>query len=107
LHDRAKPEAMDLVIALTRSHRTARMELVMTDGRVAAVVDKPRLYYVPTPALQQSGPGSAVFTVDGGFVGLMVLQRTPKGETWAVIVPAEDIAETAQQVPVQPAGGGR
>lgn len=99
LNDAAKPQVMDTVIALSRSHRTARLEPVLTDGRVAAVVDKPRLFYAATPALQQSGPGSAVFTLDGKFVGQLLLQRTPKGETWSVIVPAEDIAETAQQVP--------
>jgi len=100
-HD-VKPELMEQVIAMSRSHRTPRLEPVFTDGRIAAIVEKPRLFYVATPALQNSGPGSAVFTLDGRFIGQILLQRTPKGDTWGVIIPAADIAETAKQAPEEP-----
>lgn len=101
LTDAAKPEVMDMVIALARSSRTPRLDPILTDARIAAIVDKPRLFYVGTPPLQNSGPGSAVFALDGKFIGLLLLQRTGKGETWSVIVPAADIAETAKQAPAE------
>jgi len=101
LNDAAKPEVMDQVLAFARSNRTPRLDPILTDGRIAAIVDKPRLFYVGTPALQNSGPGSAVFALDGKFIGQLLLQRTAKGETWTVIVPAADIAETAKQAPAE------
>jgi hypothetical protein len=101
LNDAAKPEILDNVLALARSNRTPRLEPVLTDGRIGAIVDKPRLFYIGTPALQNSGPGSAVFALDGKFIGQLLLQRTAKGETWSVIVPAADIAETAKQAPAE------
>jgi hypothetical protein len=101
LNDAAKPDVMDNVLALARSNRTPRLDPILTDGRIAAIVNKPRLFYVGTPALQNSGPGSAVFALDGKFIGQLLLQRTAKGETWGVIVPAADIAETAKQAPAE------
>jgi len=101
LNDAAKPEVLDNAIALSRSSRTPRLNPILTDGRIAAIVDKPRLFYIGTSALVNSGPGSAVFALDGKFIGQILLQRTPKGETWSVIVPAADIAETAKQAPAE------
>jgi len=101
LNDAATPEVMEQVIALARSNRTPRLDPILTDGRIAAIVDKPRLFYVATPALQNSGPGSAVFALNGKLIGQILLQRTAKGETWSVIVPAADIAETAKQAPAE------
>ncbi len=101
LADTAQPQVMDTVIGLARTSRTPRLDPVLSDGRIAAIVDKPRLFYIGTANIQNLGAGSAVFALDGKFIGQMLLQRTTKGETWAVIVPAADIAETAKQAPAE------
>jgi S1-C subfamily serine protease len=103
LSDDAAPEVLDNVVALGRSIRTPRLDPTLTDGRISAIVDKPRLFYVGTSALVNSGAGSAVFALDGKLIGQILLQRTLKGDTWPVIIPAADIAETAKQVPAAPA----
>jgi hypothetical protein len=95
----AKPEVLDNVIALARSNRSPRLSPTLIDGRIAGIVEKPRLFYIGAPSLMNSGAGSAVFALDGKFIGQILLQRTVKNETWLVIVPAADIAETAKQAP--------
>jgi len=86
---------------LSRSTRTPRLEPVLCDARIAAIVDKPRLFYLGTAALQNNSPGSAVFALDGRFIGQLLLRRTTKGETWGVIIPAADIADIAKQAPAE------
>jgi len=101
LSDPAKPEMLDNAIALSRSSRTPRLDPTVHDGRIAGIVDRPRLFYIPNSTLQGSGAGAAVFTLEGKFIGQILLQRTLKGETWMVIIPAADIAETAKQAPAE------
>lgn len=86
---------------------------------VQAKVDKPRLYYVPSmeTMLAMGGP---VFTLDGKFIGILVM-RTIKSESTSmnfaallsgatgnmtpIVVPADDIAIGAGQAP-EPADNG-
>lgn len=96
-----KTDVMDPVIVLTRSIRTPRMDPLVNEERIAAVVDKPRLFYIGSPAMQSTPPGSAVFALDGQLIGQLLTRRSPRGEVWIAIVPAADIAEIAKQVPSQ------
>jgi hypothetical protein len=98
LEDAGKPELLDEVILLTRTVRTPRLDPVLDDARISAVIDKPRLYYVISGL---GSPGHAVFTLDGKYIGQSFLRRSLKGDVWAVIVPAADIAEIAKQAPAQ------
>ena len=96
----AKPEVMDQVIILARSLLTNRLEPIVGDVRIAAIADKPRLFYIGTPALQFNTPGAAVFSLDGKLIGQLLIQHSPKG-AWGVIIPAADIADSAKQAPAE------
>ena len=97
----AKPDVLDSVVVLSRSTRTPRFDPLVDIERIAAIVDKPRLFYIGSPAIQNSAPGSSIFASDGRFIGQLLTRRTARGEIWTVIVPAADIAETAKQAPAE------
>ena len=96
----ARPEVLDQVIILARNLLTHRLEPIVGDVRIAAIADKPRLFYIGTPALQFNTPGSAVFSLDGQLLGQLLIQRGAKS-TWGVIIPAADIADSAKQAPAE------
>ena len=109
----ADVDTMDEVVFINRLGRVAdRKPGVFTDF-IQAKVTKPRPFYVPGYIGMEAGLGAPVFTLDGKFVGLVVL-RTTGGqipfspgpyygltalEIIPVIMPAADILESAEQVP--------
>lgn len=101
LDNAMKADVLDSVVVLSRSIRTPRLDPLVDIERISAIVDKPRLFYIGSPGLQSSPPGSAVFAADGRFIGQLLTRRSTRGEIWSVIVPAADIAETAKQAPAE------
>ena len=110
-----KVELLDQVVVLNRLGSAAGRAYSASLARIAAVVERPRLFYVPEGGL--STLGAPAFTMDGKFVGLFVM-RALKGRSGGggmgmfsfqpdnvtgIIVTAKDILEAARQAP--PAGG--
>ena len=108
LADPALPKTLDQVVVLNRLGNVANWTTSAKLGRIQAVIEKPRTYYILGDDLTLGAP---VFTLDGKIVGIMLL-RTGTGRPsmgaflqgisgmgmLPIILPAEDIAEVAQQV---------
>jgi hypothetical protein len=101
-----KVELFDPVIGVYRQGIVGNRAVALSLGRIASIIDKPRLYYVLDGGLDL---GSAVFSLDGNMVGLVVAKSLPKGASpsnpWdnmiQVILTAKDIAEAAKQAPAE------
>jgi len=109
LADSARLRVLDEVVILNRLGSLANWTTSAKLERVQAVVGKPRTYYVLG---EEIALGAPVFALDGKIVGIMTL-RTAVGRPsmggllrgmsglgmMPVVLPAEDIAEVAEQVP--------
>jgi S1-C subfamily serine protease len=107
-----KVDILDQVIALNRLGNAAGRAYAASVERISAVVERPRLFYVPETSFTTTTLGAPAFTLDGKVVGLFVM-RTLKGRSGAgmgmmnmqpqniagIIVPADDIQKVAKQVP--------
>jgi hypothetical protein len=111
-----KAEILDPVIGLNRLGNAAGRAFSASVERISAIVHRPRLFYVPDSNMTTSSLGCPAFTTDGKFLGLFVM-RAIKGRSSAasimtaqsgnytgVILPAEDIAKGAKQVPAEGKG---
>ena len=108
LADPTSPKALDEVVVLNRLGNVANWTTSARLDRIEAVVEKPRTYYLLGDDLTLGAP---VFALDGKIVGIMLLRTgTTRPSMGAflegisgmgmlpIILPAEDIAEVAQQV---------
>jgi len=105
-----KPQILDQVITLNRLGQVAGREHSASVERIETVVKRPRLFYIPGNDPTMTGLGSPVFTLDGQFVGV-VLIRVVSGASGgsvfggqrdnvvSVIIPASDIQDGATQAP--------
>ena len=101
------PELLDQVVALAQLGKVARREYTVFPVRIEAIVDKPRTFYVPGEHRSRGVMCSPVFLLDGKFVGIGALRMLPskagggpaQGDAIVIVVPAEDIRESARQVP--------
>jgi len=110
-----KVDILDQVIALNRLGNAAGRAYAASVERISAVVERPRLFYVPETSFTTTSLGAPAFTLDGKLVGLFVM-RTLKSRGGAgmgmmgmqpqnvagIIVPADDILKAAKQVPAIP-----
>jgi len=102
----SKPEMLDPIVCLSRQTVVGNRVIAASLHRIASIIDKPRLHYVPDGEPKM---GSLVLSLDGNVVGLSVIKRLPKGagsaSPWEnimqVILPAKDIAEAAKQAPAE------
>ena len=108
-----KVDILDEVIALNRLGNAAGRAYAASFERIAAVVERPRLFYVPETSFTTTSLGAPAFTLDGKLVGLFVV-RTLRGRSGGgmsmmgmqpdnvtgIIIPAADIQKAAKQVPV-------
>jgi len=77
--------------------------------RISAVVERPRLFYVPETSFTTTALGAPAFALDGKVVGLFVMRSlkargggmggAQAGNVTGIIVPAEDIVKAVKQVP--------
>lgn len=106
------PEVLDEVISINRLGRVAGRAHSASVERIDAVVKKPRTFYIPGNDPTHTSLGSPAFTLDGKFVGIFLLRAIKSiggsgGSLFGgmgdniitVILPAEDIAYAAEQVP--------
>lgn len=112
----AEPRMLDPIVVVSRLGRAGSWAPSASLGRIRAIIDKPRTFYVPESGGGSGATGTPAFTLDGRLIGI-VLMRTapPEGESrpspWSggleglgmlpVVVPAADIREVAKQVPAK------
>jgi S1-C subfamily serine protease len=108
----AKADLLDEVIALNRLGSAAGRAYAASVERISAIVQRPRLFYVPETSMTMTTLGAPAFTLDGKAVGIFVV-RALKGKggagfgmftsqsdnLTAIIIPADDILKAAKQVP--------
>jgi hypothetical protein len=111
LSNSAKVEVLDQVIAVNRLGKVAGRAYAASIERINAVVQRPRLFYVPGSDTTATGLGCPAFTGDGKLVGLFVMRTLKSGggamslfnmqspPIMAVLLPAEDVKKVAAQVP--------
>jgi trypsin-like peptidase len=108
----AKADVLDQLIALNRLGNAAGRAYAASVERISAVVERPRLFYVPETSMTTTTLGAPAFTLDGKVLGLFVM-RSLKGpgsggmgmfnlqaqNMTSIIVPADDILKAVKQVP--------
>jgi S1-C subfamily serine protease len=112
LSSSAKAEILDQVVTLNRLGSAAGRSYSAAVERISAVVQKPRLYYIPDSTMTTTTLGAPAFTLDGKTLGIFVMRST-KGRSGgglgmfgmqpdnvtSIIVPVADISKAAKQVP--------
>jgi S1-C subfamily serine protease len=105
-----KAQLLDQVIALNRLGNAAGRAYAASVERISAIVERPRLFYVPESSMTTTALGAPAFTLDGKILGMFVM-RAIKASSGAgmmmnqqnnmtgIILPAEDILKAAKQVP--------
>jgi S1-C subfamily serine protease len=108
----ARAEILDQVITLNRLGNAAGRAYSASVERISAIVQRPRLFYVPDASMTTTALGSPAFTLDGKALGIFVM-RSLKGKSGGgmgvfggqpenltgIILPADDIVKAAKQVP--------
>ncbi|MDD5772552.1 MAG: serine protease [bacterium] len=107
-------QPLDQIIILSRLGKIASWTSSIVLGRIEAVIEKPRLFYIVSGA---TGIGTPAFSLDGKCIGIFVF-RTIQSSTnimssmfsgsgaggfMPVILPASDITEIAKQISETPA----
>ncbi len=112
LRDSGKAEILDQVVTLNRLGSAAGRAYSASIDRISAIVQRPRLFYVPNGSLNTTALGAPAFTLEGKVLGIFVM-RSMKSKSGGgmgmfsfqadnmtgVIVPAEDILKGVKQVP--------
>jgi S1-C subfamily serine protease len=109
-----KADVLEPVIALNRLGNAAGRAYAASVERISAVVEHPRLFYVPETSMTTTTLGAPAFTLDGKLLGLFVMRALHGGgasggggfmlsmqaqNMTAIIVPADDILKAVKQVP--------
>jgi hypothetical protein len=101
-------EMLEPLIALNRLNRAAGRAYSASVERIDAVIQKPRLFYIPASGSSSATLGSPAFALSGNIVGIFVMRAVSGGETsgrnmrdnmTAILIPAEDILKGAKQAP--------
>jgi S1-C subfamily serine protease len=114
LANSGKAELLDQVIALNRLGNAAGRAYAASVERISAIVDRPRLFYIPESSMTTTSLGAPAFTLDGKVLGIFVMRalKGPGGGSGAmgmlsmptqnmtsIIVPVDDIVKAVKQVP--------
>jgi len=105
-----KVEILDQVVTLNRLGTAAGRSYSASVERVSAIVQRPRLLYIPDSTMTTTSLGSPAFTLDGKPLGLFVIRAvkgtgsnnpfsTQANNYASVILPAADIVKAASQAP--------
>ena len=116
----AKVRILDEIIMIGRMGKVASRASAAEICRVTAVVEKPRTYYIPNSTGEgMTAFGSPVFDLEGKTVGVMAMRVMKGGAGGAmnmmsaeqnflgIIVPAEDVLESAEQAPAKAEAEGK
>jgi hypothetical protein len=106
-------QVLDQVITLNRLGKAAGRAYAVSVERITAVVQKPRLFYIPDSTMTSTSQGSPGFTTDGNLLGIFVIRSVsskgsgmsmfsmqPEGLT-GIILPAADVLKAAKQAPAK------
>jgi len=105
-----KAEILDQVVTLNRLGAAAARSYSASVERISAIVQRPRLLYIPDTTMTTTTLGSPAFTLDGKPLGLFVIRAvkgsgagnalsTQANNYASVILPAADIMKAASQAP--------
>ncbi len=105
LKEAADAQVLDEIVLVGRLSEAANRIAYVALDRISAIMQKPRKLYVPGISGHNFEKGSPVFTPNGKIVGILLnrLVASPgggmaNGPQWvAVVLPAADVAEVAQQ----------
>jgi hypothetical protein len=101
-------EMLEPLIVLNRLNRAAGRAYSASIERIAAVIQKPRTFYIPESSGSAISLGSPAFALNGNIVGLFVMRAVSAPDTNArnmrdnmtvILIPAEDILKGARQAP--------
>ncbi len=108
----ATPNLLDPIITITRLGKVASREYAISVERVAAIVSRPRTFYVMGKDPTQTSLGSPALTIDGDAVGICVMRSIKRGgdsgggmfgggsdNMMAIVIPAADVTDVAKQAP--------
>jgi hypothetical protein len=108
----AKADILEQVISLNRLGKTIGRAYGASVERISAIVQRPRLFYVPETSMTTSTLGCPAFTLDDKVLGLFVTRMSRERTSGAmgmlgmqppniaaIILPAEDILKAAKQAP--------
>lgn len=111
LSQHGKADILDQVIALNRLGNAAGRAYAASVERISAIVQRPRLFYIPDSNMTSTTLGAPAFSLDGNPLGLFVM-RTIKGRSGGgnmfsmqpenltvIILPCEDVLKGIKQVP--------
>ena len=108
----AKAQILDEVIVVNRLSQVANRVPAISIGRIEAIVDKPRTFYVLGQSMWGYALGSPVFSLNGKLVGILFLRsaKTQADQSsgfmfsnlsvfgmMPIILPASDIVDGAKQ----------
>ncbi len=108
----AKAQILDEVIVVNRLNQAANRAPAISVGRIEAIVDKPRTFYLLGSSMWGYSLGAPVFSLDGKLVGILFLRsaKTQADQSsgfmfsnlnqlgmMPVILPAADIVDGARQ----------
>ncbi|HZL42807.1 MAG TPA: serine protease [Verrucomicrobiae bacterium] len=108
LSQSAPAQVLDELITLNRLNKAASRAYAAGIEHVAAVVQKPRTFYVPESNTSASSLGSPAFQPNGKLVGVLVLRAisSDSGGNYnynqnvtSIILPADAILKAAKQAP--------
>lgn len=105
-------QVLDEVISINRLGKVAGRAYAASIKHIQAVVQRPRLFYVPGSEATVTGLGCPAFTPEGKVLGLFVMRMVKSGggggmamfdvssrPMMPIIMPVESIRKTAQQAP--------
>lgn len=101
-----EPEILDDVILIGRLGRAVKRVNSLAVTQIAAIVKRPRKFYVCDIASGFTHIGCPVFTADGETLGVLVMRQTPGGASGAVmmlggmqpvVLTSEDLLDVAAQ----------
>jgi hypothetical protein len=108
----AKAQILDEVIVVNRLNQAANRAPAISVGRIEAIVDKPRTFYLLGGSMWGYSLGAPVFSLDGKLVGLLLLRsaKTQADQSsgfmfsnlnqlgmMPIILPAADIVDGVKQ----------
>jgi hypothetical protein len=112
LTNSGKADVLEEVVTLNRLGKAAGRSYAASVERISAIVQRPRLFYIPEANMTTTTLGAPAFTTNGKLLGIFVM-RTAKGtgsssfgmmgspsdSFTGIIVPADDVLKAVKQVP--------
>jgi hypothetical protein len=100
-------DVLEPLITLNRLNKAANRAYSASPERVAAVIQKPRTFYIPDTGMTATTLGSPAFLMDGRLLGIFVMRAVSgaggtsnlRQNLTSIILPAEDVLKAARQAP--------